>query len=132
MIQCHLNIQLFTTRNDSYTNFSQQSHNKLTWLVIFYYFFCFVFFSFCKKNNKILPATSVCCRAVVRNECRDHFSKKKKKILPATSACCGTVVRNKCKDHFSMFIAQLLYKCSIAQLLHNFSIQKKKILTTFT
>jgi len=27
-----------------------------------------------KKNNKILPATSVCCGTVVRNECRDHFS----------------------------------------------------------
>jgi hypothetical protein len=27
-----------------------------------------------KKNNKILPATSACCVAVVRNECRDHFS----------------------------------------------------------
>jgi hypothetical protein len=27
-----------------------------------------------KKNNKILPARSACCGAVVRNECRDHFS----------------------------------------------------------
>jgi hypothetical protein len=27
-----------------------------------------------QKNNKILPATSACCGAVVRNECRDHFS----------------------------------------------------------
>jgi hypothetical protein len=27
-----------------------------------------------KKNNKILQATSACCEAVVRNECRDHFS----------------------------------------------------------
>jgi hypothetical protein len=27
-----------------------------------------------KKNNKLLPATSACCGAVVRNECRDHFS----------------------------------------------------------
>jgi len=26
-------------RNDPYTHFSQQPHNKLTWLVIFYYFF---------------------------------------------------------------------------------------------
>jgi hypothetical protein len=26
-------------RNDPYTHFSQQLHNKLTWLVIFYYFF---------------------------------------------------------------------------------------------
>jgi hypothetical protein len=33
-----------------------------------------LFFLFCfKKNNKILPATSACCGAVVRNECRDHF-----------------------------------------------------------
>jgi hypothetical protein len=30
-----------------------------------------------KKNNKILPATSACCGAVVRNECRDHFSVRK-------------------------------------------------------
>jgi hypothetical protein len=29
-----------------------------------------------KKNNKILPATSACCGAVVRNECRDHFSEE--------------------------------------------------------
>jgi hypothetical protein len=27
-----------------------------------------------QKNNKILPATSVCCVTVVRNECTDHFS----------------------------------------------------------
>jgi hypothetical protein len=27
-----------------------------------------------QKNNKILPVTSACCGAVVRNECRDHFS----------------------------------------------------------
>jgi hypothetical protein len=27
-----------------------------------------------KKSNKILPATSACYEAVVRNECRDHFS----------------------------------------------------------
>jgi hypothetical protein len=27
-----------------------------------------------QKNNKILPATSACCGAVVRNECMDHFS----------------------------------------------------------
>jgi hypothetical protein len=26
-------------RNDPYTYFSQQFHNKLTWLVVFYYFF---------------------------------------------------------------------------------------------
>jgi hypothetical protein len=26
-------------RNDPYTHFSQQPHNKLTWLVIFYYVF---------------------------------------------------------------------------------------------
>jgi len=29
----------FKMRNDPYTHFSQQPHNKLTWLVIFYYFF---------------------------------------------------------------------------------------------
>jgi hypothetical protein len=28
-----------------------------------------------EKNNKILPATSACFGAVVRNECMDHFSK---------------------------------------------------------
>jgi hypothetical protein len=27
-----------------------------------------------QKNNKILPVTSACCGAVVRNECMDHFS----------------------------------------------------------
>jgi len=27
-----------------------------------------------KKNNKILSAMLVCCGAVLRNECRDHFS----------------------------------------------------------
>jgi hypothetical protein len=32
-------------RNDPYIYFSQQSHNKLTWLVIFYYFFT-------KRNEK--------------------------------------------------------------------------------
>jgi hypothetical protein len=26
-------------RNDPYTHFSQQPHNKLTWLIVFYYFF---------------------------------------------------------------------------------------------
>jgi hypothetical protein len=39
-------------RNDPYTHFLQQFHNKLMWLVIFYYYFCFVFFSFCKKIIK--------------------------------------------------------------------------------
>jgi hypothetical protein len=27
-----------------------------------------------KKSNKILLTTSTCCGAVVRNECKDHFS----------------------------------------------------------
>jgi hypothetical protein len=59
-------------RNGSYTHFSQQPHNKLMWLVIFYYYF---FFSFLfVKKNKILQVTSACCKTVVRNECRDHFS----------------------------------------------------------
>jgi hypothetical protein len=34
-----------------------------------------------KKNNKILPATSACCGAVVRNECRDHFSNESLTLL---------------------------------------------------
>jgi len=59
-------------RDDPYTYFSQQPHNKLTWLVIFYYFVTKRKEK--KRNNKILPATSTCCEAVVRNECRDHFS----------------------------------------------------------
>jgi hypothetical protein len=58
-------------RNDPYTHFSQQPHNKLMWLVIFFYK---KKRKENKKNNKILPATSACCGAVVRNECRDHFS----------------------------------------------------------
>jgi hypothetical protein len=62
----------FIWRNDPYTHFSQQSHNKLMWLVKFYYFFTKRKQN--KKNNKILPATSACCGAVVRNECRDYFS----------------------------------------------------------
>jgi hypothetical protein len=61
-------------RNDSYTHFSQQPHNKLTWLVIFYYFFTKRKENKTKKNNKILPTTLACCGAIVRNECRDHFS----------------------------------------------------------
>jgi hypothetical protein len=45
------------------------------WLVIFYYFFTKRKEKKRKqKNNKILPATSACCGAVVRNECKDHFS----------------------------------------------------------
>jgi hypothetical protein len=27
-----------------------------------------------KKSNKILPTASACYGAVVRNECKDHFS----------------------------------------------------------
>jgi hypothetical protein len=27
-----------------------------------------------QKNNKLLPATSACCRAIIRNECKNHFS----------------------------------------------------------
>jgi hypothetical protein len=34
-----------------------------------------------QKNNKILPATSACCGAVVRNECRDHFSFFKESLI---------------------------------------------------
>jgi allantoicase len=72
----HVQVFLyFLRRNNPYTHFSQQPHNKLTWGGIF----CFVIFLQKKmktkqKNNKILPATSACCGAVVRNECRDHFS----------------------------------------------------------
>jgi len=60
-------------RNDPYTHFSQQPHNKLTWLVIFYYFLQKEMKTK-QKNNKILSATSACCGTVVRNECKDHFS----------------------------------------------------------
>jgi hypothetical protein len=55
------------TRNNPYTYFSQQPHNKLTWLVIFYYFFvlfCFVFLIKYYQSRQL----------VVKNECRDHFS----------------------------------------------------------
>jgi hypothetical protein len=68
-------------RKDPYTHFSQQPHNKLTCLVIFYYFFTKRKQKKTKKNNKILPATSAYCGAVVRNECRDHFSKLKIKNI---------------------------------------------------
>jgi len=63
-------------RNDLYTHFSQQSHSKLMWLIIFYYFFCFVLFSFCFGWKPIEGRNEI----VVRNECRNHFSKEK--------ACC--------------------------------------------
>jgi hypothetical protein len=36
-------------RNDLYTHFLQQPHNKLTWLVIFYFFFVLFSFLFVKK-----------------------------------------------------------------------------------
>jgi hypothetical protein len=61
-------------RNDPYTHFSQKPHNRLTWLVVFYYFFTKRKQKKTKKSNKILPATSASCGAVVRNECRDNFS----------------------------------------------------------
>jgi len=35
--------------------------------------------------------------------------KIKNKILPAMSACCGAVVRNECRDHFSILME--LWKC---------------------
>jgi hypothetical protein len=49
-------------------------------------FFCFVFIFFCKKitkqkNNKILPATSAYCGAVVRNACKDYFSLRNRETL---------------------------------------------------
>jgi hypothetical protein len=34
-----ISLWIWCLRNDSYTHFSQQPHNKLTWLIIFYYFF---------------------------------------------------------------------------------------------
>jgi hypothetical protein len=67
------NAALFVKRNDPYTHFSQQFNNKLTWLVIFYYFFTKINETK-QKNNKILPVTSACCGIIVRNECRNHFS----------------------------------------------------------
>jgi hypothetical protein len=33
-----LDVEKYPLKNDPYTHFSQQPHNKLTWLVIFYYF----------------------------------------------------------------------------------------------
>jgi hypothetical protein len=80
-------------RNDPYTHFSQQPHNKLTWRVIFYYFFTKRKQNKTKKNNKILPTMSACCGAVVRNECRDHFSNiKGGKDSLTRKHCCAIVV----------------------------------------
>jgi hypothetical protein len=42
-------FSIYIRRNDPYTHFSQQPHNKLTWLVIFYYFFVLFSFLFVKK-----------------------------------------------------------------------------------
>jgi hypothetical protein len=80
-------------------------------------FFCFLFFSFCKKIRKMIdlqhhhnncttpPHMEVGpsvwgpppCEEVL---CRNQIPKNNK-ILSATSACCGVVVRNECRDHFS-------------------------------
>jgi hypothetical protein len=40
-----------------------------------------------QKNNKILPATSACCGAVVRNECMDHFSFQNRNLIDALQVC---------------------------------------------
>jgi hypothetical protein len=40
-----------------------------------------------KNNNKILPATSTCCGAVVRNECMDHFSSDKEEDRGIKNSC---------------------------------------------
>jgi hypothetical protein len=39
-------------------------------------------------------------------------NKKSNKILPATSACCGAVVKNECRDHFSFNIVKLVVQCT--------------------
>jgi hypothetical protein len=57
-------------RNDPYTHFSQQAEVIGNILLFFYKKKT----KENKKNNKILPATSACCGAVVRKECRNHFS----------------------------------------------------------
>jgi hypothetical protein len=46
----------------------------LTWLVIFIIFLQKEKKKQNKRNNKILPVTSTCRGAVVRNECMNHFS----------------------------------------------------------
>jgi hypothetical protein len=63
-------------RNDPYTHFSQQPPQQADVVGNILLFFYKKKMKTKQKNNKILPATSVCCGAVVRNECRDHFSKE--------------------------------------------------------
>jgi len=46
------NIYIYM-RNDPYTHFLQQPHNKLTWLVIFYYFFVLFCFLFILVENRL-------------------------------------------------------------------------------
>jgi hypothetical protein len=47
-VDCHVKRGYILMRNDP-THFSQQPHNKLTWLIIFYYFFVLFSFLFVKK-----------------------------------------------------------------------------------
>jgi hypothetical protein len=135
-------VLLCWQRNDPYTHFSQQPHNKLMWLVIFYEkWFLHSFFTtasqqadvagnilllFYKKKtkqnkNKIkyykphqlvvglwemsVGIISHILLFFYKNKTKQN--KKNNKILPATSACCGAVVRNECKDHFSCWHATL-------------------------
>jgi hypothetical protein len=67
---CSFFFFFFLKEKWSIHSFLTTAHNKLTCRVIFYFIFSFLFV----KKNKILPATSACCGAVVRNECRNHFS----------------------------------------------------------
>jgi hypothetical protein len=53
-----------------------------------------------KKYDKILPATSVCCGAVVRNECKDHFLRS----TQCKRELCGIVREQLAKIYFLIYL----------------------------
>jgi len=57
-----------------------------------------IIFFFC---NKILQVTSVCCRVVMRNECRDHFSIKNIEVKTVTVQTFSFIINSRACLHFS-------------------------------
>jgi hypothetical protein len=62
-------------KNDLYTHFSQQPHNKLMWLVIFYYLFCFGWKSVGGKNEIIVGLLWKISIGIISKKITCHVSK---------------------------------------------------------
>jgi hypothetical protein len=119
--------------NDLYTHFSQQPHNKLTWRVIFYYFFCFVFFSFCKKIIKYYQPHQFVVGLLWEMSVGIISQKKKKKYYQPRQLVVGLLweisvrIISQCLLHSSYTNVQLhnsytifqFKKKKFLQLLHN-------------